>query len=162
MLIAILWKYNNVLEQKNKLDDQQKQVQQLAIHSQQAMAVIQLNKVAFSHFQRIQFEDEVTSEAIKKDKDCKIVTGIAKQLRVPGSDIALHNHFISFSIAGLQDRTLFELVENLILKGPGIFKISEIIISRPGKLDNDMLEKIANGQSFNFIEGQVTGTWIHR
>lgn len=129
----------------------------LAARAKEAAIVLQDHQEIYTAFTQCQFEDILTLEKLRSLIDHPFEYGQTSFLKN-----GLVSQDITFSVSGLQDGDVFALIDRLATKGPGIFQIRGVSITRIKPLNEDILQKIAAGQPQSLIEGHIVATWIHR
>lgn len=128
-----------------------------ATRAEEAARALRDHQEAFTAFIQCQFEETLTLQKLRSLLNHPIEGGSASPLKN-----GLISQDITFSVSGLQDGDVFALIDRLAAKGPGIFQIREVFITRITPLSEEILQKIAAGQSQSLIEGHIIATWIHR
>jgi hypothetical protein len=139
------------------LDQRLTHARHLAARAKEAAMILQDDQETYTFFTQCQFEEILTPEKLRSLIDYPFECGQASPLKN-----GLISQDISFSVSGLQDSDVFALVDRLATKGPGIFQIREVSITRIKPLNEDILQKIAAGQPQSLIEGHIVALWIHR
>lgn len=132
-------------------------VHRLATRAKEAAAVLRVHQEAFTAFTQCRFEEASSPEKLRSLLGYPFECGQASRLKN-----GLISQDITFSVSGLQDGDVFALIDRLAIKGPGIFQIREVSITRITPLSEDILQKIAAGQPQSLVEGHIVATWIHR
>jgi hypothetical protein len=129
----------------------------LAARAKEAATVLQNHQEIYTAFTQCQFEETLTLEKLRSLISHPFEYGQASFLKN-----GMVSQDITFSVSGLQDGDVFALIDRLATKGPGVFQIREVSITRIKPLNEDILQEIAAGQPQSLIEGHVVTTWIHR
>lgn len=134
----------------------------LNVRSQEAAAFIQAHQEDFFAFEACQFERSVGPKTLQEFFQYPIELGPISSL----DNISKNNKFlaqnVSFSISCLRDRDVFAFLEGLSRKGPGLFEVYDIKITRLNALTPEILEKIACGNSQVLFNAKIEATWIHQ
>jgi hypothetical protein len=133
-----------------------------AVRSQEAEALIKAHEKDFAAFQACKFEDLLDPEKLQKSTPYIIEFGQISSLNAGSGNKNLISQELSFSIACLQDQDIFTFLDRLFNQGPGFFQIHEVTIHRIRALSEEMLEKIAAGKPQALFDGKVAATWVHR
>ena len=149
-------------EQIENLHQRLSSLRRLAVRSQEAAAFIQSHREDFAAFETCGFERFLAPEALQDSLRHAVEFGAISSL-----DEKIKNHNVvvqevSFSIPCLQDRDIFELLDQLINQGPGVFQIHALTINRVSSLSEEMLEKIATGKPQTLFDGKISAAWVHR
>ena len=129
----------------------------LLTRTKEAATVIRNHQETYAAFIQCHFEEASAPEKLRSLLGHPFECGQTSLLKN-----GLISQDITFSVSGLQDGDVFVLIDHLALKGPGIFQIKEVSITRITPLSENILQKIAAGQPQNLIEGHIVATWIHR
>lgn len=149
-------------EQVEDLHERLASLRRRSVRSQEAAAFIQSHREDFAAFEACGFERSLTPEALQHSLRHAIEFGAISSLdeKIQNNNLVIQE--VSFSIPCLQDRDIFELLDQLIHQGPGVFHIHALTINRVRSLSEEMLEKIAAGKPQVLFEGKITAAWIHR
>jgi hypothetical protein len=139
------------------LDQRLNHAHHLAARAKEAAMVLQDHQEIYTSFTQCQFEEVLALEKLRSLIDYPFECGQVSPLKN-----GLISQDITFSVSGLQDGDVFALIDRLATKGPGIFQIREVSITRIKSLNEETLQKIAAGQPQSLIEGHIVATWIHR
>ena len=153
---------NSLVQENETLMQRIASLDSLNVRSQEALALIHAHREDFSRFRQYRFEETLTPDMIKPPAHYRMDLGTFAAFENEGGNKGFGAQNVIFFISCMNDREVYALIDRLITKGPGLFHIREIRLSRVNNLTGSFLEKVATGISSSLIEGQVLATWIHR
>jgi hypothetical protein len=146
----------------NVLHQQLAYFRQNAARSLEIRSLIKSHEKEFENFENCKFDSCFTEETLTKHQPYRIEFGPQTQLSGQLKNSGIISQEIIISLPCLMDKDVFNLINQLLEQGPGIFQIQEIEIKRLGALSEDMLEKIASGKPQILFDGRIKASWTHR
>lgn len=162
ILITSGWWQESLNEEVGVLNQRLYTLKNLAAQRQAIARVIEANRDDFARFEACEFNRALNPDILQKSCPYPIDFGPSSGERGDAKEDSIIFQEVSFTIQCLKDTDVYLFVNQLLNRGPGIFQIHDVTITRVSSLSEDILETIEAGKPQFLFESKILATWIHR